>query len=148
MDPRKQLLEQAEQGYAELTAALAGLDEAAMREVWLGTWSARDIVAHVTGWHAEMMPALERLRRGEAPYAEGAYDDADGWNARFVDARRDRTTDQLLRELDRSHRELMDAAVRLPDSLVGEGAPASGLIDGVAGAHYREHAAQIRDWRG
>ena len=147
MDPRKQVLEDAEREYAALKAAIAGLDEKAMREVWLGTWSVRDIVAHITGWHAEMIPALERVGRGEPPYADGAYDDYDGWNARFVAARRDRATADLLREADTSHRELLIAASKLPDASFAEGQPAAGLVDGVAGGHYREHAAQIRDWR-
>jgi hypothetical protein len=147
MDPRKQVLEDAEREYAGLKEAIAGLDEKAMREVWLGTWSVRDIVAHITGWHAEMIPALERLGRGEAPYADGAYDDYDGWNARFVAARRDRGTADLLREADTSHRELLLAAGKLPDTSFAEGQPAAGLVDGVGGGHYREHAAQIRDWR-
>ena len=147
MDARKQLLEQAEQEYAGLKTALANLDETAMRQVWLGTWSARDIVAHITGWHAEMIPALDRMHRGEAPYADGAYDDYDGWNARFVAARQDRPTSELLRELDTSHRDLLIAASRLPEASFAEGQPAAGLVDGVAGAHYREHAAQIREWR-
>ena len=29
----------------------------------------------------------------------------------------------------------------------GEGKSASGLVDGVAAGHYREHAEQIRQWR-
>jgi hypothetical protein len=147
MDARKQLLEQAEQEYAGLKAALANLDETAMRAVWLGTWSARDIVAHISGWHAEMLPALVRMQHGEPPYADGAYDDYDGWNARFVAARQDRPTSELLGEMDVSHRDLLIAASRLPEASFAEGQPAAGLVDGVTGAHYREHAAQIRDWR-
>jgi hypothetical protein len=35
-----------------------------------------------------MIPALERIGRGQAPYADGvSYDDFDAWNARFVEAR-------------------------------------------------------------
>jgi hypothetical protein len=71
VDARKQLLEQAEQEYAGLKTAIADLNEGEMRQVWLGHWSVRDILAHLTGWHAEMIPALERLQRGEAPYPDG-----------------------------------------------------------------------------
>ena len=73
--------------------ALAGLDEARMRQIWLGTWSARDIVAHISGWHREMGPALERLARGERPIAEGvSYDDVDAWNGRFAEAKKTAAT--------------------------------------------------------
>ena len=40
---------------------------------------------------------------------DGAADDTDGWNARFVLARRDRAPDDLVRELDASHRNLRKA---------------------------------------
>jgi hypothetical protein len=147
MDARKQLLEQAEQEYAELKGAIADLSERDMRQVWLGHWSVRDILAHITGWHAEMIPALERLQPAEAPYPDGAYDDTDSWNARFLAARHDRATDDLVREMDASHRDLLNAVSRLPEASFAEGQPAAGLVEGVAGAHYREHAAQIRQWR-
>jgi hypothetical protein len=147
MDAKKQLLEQAEQEYAALKTAIADLNETDMRQVWLGHWSVRDILAHIAGWHAEMIPALGRLQRGEAPYPDRAYDDADGWNARFVAARRECATNDLVREMDASHRDLLTAVSRLPEASFAEGQPAAGLVDGVAGAHYREHAAQIRQWR-
>ena len=147
MGAKQELLQQAEQEYDGLKAAIKGLDETQMRQVWLGSWGVREIVAHATGWHQEMIPALERLGGGEAPYPDGAYDDFNSWNARFVEARKGRSAADLLRELAASHRELLSLASRLPDDLFGEGKSASGLVDGVAGAHYREHAAQIRQWR-
>src|SRR5262249_4743929 len=86
MGAKQELLQQAEQEYDGLKAAIKGLDEPQMSEVWLGTWGVREILAHAAGWHREMIPALERLGRGEPPYPEGAYDDFDSWNARFVEA--------------------------------------------------------------
>lgn len=147
MGTKEELLEQAEQEYDELKAAIKGLDENQMRQVWLGQWGVREIIAHATGWQQEMLVPLERLGRGEAPYPDGAYDDFDSWNARFVEARSGRAASQLLDELAASHRELLSVAARLPGDLFGEGKPASELVNGVATAHYREHAAQIRQWR-
>src|SRR5439155_11412172 len=85
MGAKQELLQQAEQEYEGLKAAIKDLDEAQMSQVWLGSWGVREILAHITGWHREMIPALERLGRGEAPYPDGAYDDFDSWNARFVE---------------------------------------------------------------
>jgi hypothetical protein len=118
-----------------------------MNEEWLGTWGVRQIVAHIVGWHREMMPALARLARGEPPYAEGIYDDFDRWNARFVDERKDVASADLLREMDRSHRDFVHAVEQLSDEALAAGGAARGLVDGVGVAHYREHAAQIADWR-
>ena len=58
-----------------------------MRRPWFGTWGIREILAHITGWHREMIPVLERIARGEKPLADGvSYADLDGWNARLVGA--------------------------------------------------------------
>ena len=147
MGAKQELLQQAEQEYDGLKSAIKSLDDAQMSQVWLGTWGVREILAHATGWHREMIPALERLGRGEKPYPDGAYDDFNSWNARFVEARKGRAAADILGELEMSHRELLAVVSRLPDEHFGEGKPASGLVDGVAAAHYREHAEQIRAWR-
>jgi hypothetical protein len=147
MATRDELLRDADTEYAGLTDALAGLHDGEMSRPWLGSWGAREIVAHIIGWHREMVPALERLGRGEPSYAAGAYDDYDGWNARFVETRGGLTADALRRELEASHRELITVASKLPSELFADGGPAPGVLAGVTTDHYREHAAQIRHWR-
>src|SRR6266446_8773666 len=101
--PKDELLNQAARDYKALQETLTGLNEAQMTEVWLGTWSVKDIVAHISGWHREMTPALDRLARGERPVPSGvSYDDVDAWNARFALAAKGREITDLLLELDRS----------------------------------------------
>ena len=88
MSEKTVLLEEAEVELDRFKRAIAGLSEAEMRETWSGTWAVRDIVAHLSGWHREIGPALERLARGEKPIPEGVnYMDADPWNARFAAAK-------------------------------------------------------------
>jgi hypothetical protein len=147
MEAKQELLEKAEQEYDGLKAAIKGLDEGEMSQIWLGSGGVREILAHITGWHREMIPALERLGRGETPYPDGAYDDFDSWNARFVEARKGHRVEDILREVDASRRDLLSAASRLPDEHFAAGRSASGRVDGVAAAHYREHAEQTRQWR-
>ena len=65
MGDREKLLAEAEEAYGELRGAVAGLDEASMHQVWLGTWGAREILIHISGWHRELLPALGRIGRGE-----------------------------------------------------------------------------------
>ena len=148
MDAKHDMIRSAEREYAQLRAAVHGLDEHRMTEVWLGTWGVREIVAHIAGWHHEMLPALERVARGEAPYTDGTYDDFDRWNKHFVDQRKDLATSDVLLELDASHRALLDAVARLSESDLAEGGAARGLVDGIGAGHYREHSAQITEWRG
>jgi hypothetical protein len=118
-----------------------------MDSQWLGFWGVREILAHIAGWHHEMIPALLHVAQGEPPYPPGTYDDFDAWNARFVERRHGVKAAEILTELAASHRGLVTAASGLSDEHFAPGATARELIDGVGAQHYREHAAQIRAWR-
>jgi len=148
MSEKTTLLSEAETEFTLFKRAIAGLDEARMRQVWLGTWSARDIVAHISGWHREMGPALERMRQGERPIPEGvSYDDVDAWNARFADAKKGAATADILKELDASHATFMQAASGVPDERYVPGKTAHKIVDLNSRHHYHEHRQQIEEWR-
>jgi hypothetical protein len=148
MQTRDELLAAAEREYAAFSAALKGLDDARMTEVWLGTWSAKDIVAHMAGWHREMIPALERLARGERPLPEGVtYDDVDAWNAKFVEARRGASVREAVAELERSHRDFVRAAAAVPAERYQPDKTAWKIVDLNSAHHYKEHGDQVRAWR-
>jgi hypothetical protein len=147
-EPKDELLLTAAREYKAFHEALHGLNEEQMAEVWLGTWSVKEIVAHMTGWHREMLPALERIARGERPVPEGvSYDDVDVWNARFAASAKDREVTELLLELDRSHEDFMLAADRIPAGRFQGGKTAYRTVDAITAHHYREHGDQIRAWR-
>lgn len=147
MRDKDELLSRTSEAFGELRSAIAGLDEDRMRRVWLGTWGVRDILAHISGWHREMIPALGRVARGEAPYPQGAYDDFDAWNARFATAKRAAKTSEILDDLEASHRDFVAAAAALAHEHLEPDATARKIIDGTGPEHYREHAAQIAEWR-
>jgi hypothetical protein len=145
---KAELLNEAAREYRALHEALQGLNEEHMTEVWLGTWSVRDIVGHIAGWHQEMTPALERLARGERPIREGvSYDDVDAWNERFAAVRRSTPVADVLLELDKTHEAFMKAAAAVPDARFQPGKTAWKIVDGNSAHHYREHGEQIRAWR-
>lgn len=145
---KDELLSAAAREYQALHDALAGLNETQLTKVWLGVWSVKDIVAHISGWHRELGPALERMARGERPIAEGvSYDDVDGWNARFVAACAGASVADVLLELDRSHEYFMRAASAVPAERFQPGKTAWKIVDGNSAHHYKEHGDQIRAWR-
>jgi hypothetical protein len=145
---KDELLNLAAREYNAFEAAIHGLNEAQLTEVWLGTWSIREIVAHISGWHREMGPALERLARGEKPLPDGvSYDDVDAWNAKLVAAKQDWPLDEVLLELDRSHEYFMHMAAKVPDERVQPGKTSYRIIDLNSAHHYQEHGDQIRAWR-
>ena len=144
MSDKTRLLQEADEAFLDLRQSIDGLDDGRLTRVWLGTWSIREILVHITGWHQEMLPALARVARGEPAYPAGTYDDFDAWNARFVAAEAGVKVADVLAQLDASHRDFVRAARAVPAAEMGA---ARELIEGTGAGHYREHAAQIRAWR-
>jgi hypothetical protein len=148
MTDRTRQLQEADEAFGQLRRAIEGLDEERARRVWLGTWGVREILIHISGWHREMIPALDAMaRNAPSPHPEGYHDDFDAWNARFVHARGGVKLADVLSELDASHRDFVKAAEAVPEAQFAEGGPARGLVDGIGAGHYREHAGQIAAWR-
>ena len=147
MSDKAALLREADETFSDLHRAIDGLSEEEMREVWLGTWGVREILIHISGWHHAMVPALGHIARGEAPYPAGTYDDFDAWNARFVAEKAGVKAADAAADVEASHRAFLAASRAVPDQHFESGGAARELFDGVAPGHYREHAAQIREWR-
>ena len=148
MSDKRQLLAEAETEFQGLKRAVAGLDEAAMREVWCGTWSVREILGHISGWHREMLPGLERLARGEKPFPAGvSYVDVDAWNAKFAEAKRTWSTADIQRELEEAHGAFLRVASTVPDERVVPERTAYKLVDANSRHHDHEHAEDILAWR-
>ena len=147
MSDKATLLRQDDELFTELREATEGLSDDAVRTVWLGTWSVREILIHVSGWHREMVPAFERIARGEAPFEPGTYDDYDAWNAKLVAGQAGASVADVRGELVAAHAAFVRAASQMPEAAFAAGAESRGLFEGTGPAHYREHAEQIRAWR-
>jgi hypothetical protein len=148
MSGKQELLDEAAFQFQAFHEAIHGLNEDHLTLPCLGAWSIRDIMAHMSGWHRELIPALERLALGQRPFPEGAsYDDIDAWNARFVAASRDVEVTDVLLDLDRSHERFLHAAALVPEERYAPGKTAWRIVDLNSAHHYREHADEIRAWR-
>ena len=148
MSQKQDLLNEAALQFQAFHEVIHGLNEEHLTEVWLGGWSIRDIIAHISGWHREMIPALERLALGQRPIPEGVtYDDVDARNARFVEASRQTEVTEVLLELDRSHERFMHAAAQVPEERYVPDKTAWKIVDLNSAHHYKEHGDEIRVWR-
>jgi hypothetical protein len=142
------LVAELDAAFAELRASTTGLDDAATTHVMQGTWTIKDILAHIAGWHGEVTPALERLARGEKAVPEGLdYGDVDSWNARFADARRGMTPAQVEAELEASFTAFRRALAAVPEARRRPGRTAGQIARDAGFEHYRHHTDQIRRWR-
>jgi hypothetical protein len=147
MSDKATMLREADEEFTGLRRAIDGLTDDQMSRVWLGTWGVREILIHISGWHDVMIPALARVAKGEPPYPPGSYDDFDAWNAKFVEQKAGVKTADVVAELDASHRRFVAAAAAVAERYWAPGGTAREPFDGAGPGHYREHAAQIREWR-
>ena len=148
MTDKTRLLQEADDTFTALRETLDGLTDEDLGRVWLGSWGVREILMHISGWHQAMTPALQRIARGQEPYSQGSYDDFDAWNARFVEQQAGMKLADVLAELVASQREFVNAAATVPESAFAPGGAARDLFEGAGPGHYREHTAQIQEWRG
>jgi hypothetical protein len=141
-------LRQVEDGFARLLAAVDGLDEAAMSERFYDDWCAKDILAHIAGWHHPMTDAMQRMARGERPTPEGVdYSDADAWNARFTAAMKPQSASTIVADLRQSYMNYLRAARAIPDDRYGEGKTVDRLLEASGHGHYREHLPPLEEFR-
>lgn len=144
-----QLLQRLDQAWTALAASYAGLSESEMLEPGAaGTWSVRDIIAHVTWWEEEALQHLPTILAGRRPPRYSVtYGGIDAFNAQMAEQRRELTLAEVLRQRDDTHRRLVDYVRRAPeDQLVRETRFRRRLRLDTYG-HYPEHAAAIQKWR-
>lgn len=140
-------INEAERGFQELLASFAKLDDRAMATVFYGSWSVKDILAHIAGWQHTMTGALQRMARGERPTPEGVdYSDADAWNARFTAAMAGQNPSTVVADLKQSFANYLRAAKALPEDRFGEGKTANRLLEASSYGHYREHIPAIQEF--
>lgn len=148
MSDKETTLKLVDEEYKNLREAIDGLDEGQLSQVWFGAWGVKDIIAHVLGWEREMTALLQRLARGERPTPEGVdYSNSDEWNAKFATEMAPIGSATVLAIWQHVHMNFVNAAKAVPDERFGEGKTANRVLEGSGFGHYREHGAQIRDWR-
>lgn len=145
---KQTVIQRVEDGFRDLLQAVDGLDEPAMSRRFYGDWSAKDILAHIAGWHVLMTAAMERMARGEKPTPEGVdYSDADPWNARFAAAMKPQSAGTIMAALRQSHATFVRAARAIPEDRYGEGKTINRLLEAAGWGHYEEHLPALKDLR-
>ncbi len=146
---REQLLDKLEKAWADLKASYAGLSEAQMTEPGVtGTWSVKDILAHVTTWEEEALKMLPLIREGVTPprYAD-AYGGLNAFNALMSERKRGLSLSEVLAQLDDTHRRLIEYVQSVPDDLFTTETRFRRRLRLDTYSHYPEHARAIREWR-
>ena len=107
-----------------------------------GSWTRKQMLAHVATWHELTIERLSGLMETGEP--QRTPDDEDVINARAARAAVGRTTGEILLDMDHTYRQLRRKVARLTDEqLAAHDAWAAAVIAGNTYGHYREHLADL-----
>ena len=146
---RSRLLKRLEEEWAAFADSYAGLSDPELMEHGVtGTWSVRDIIAHVTTWEEEALKHLPLiLDGGRPPRYSTTHGGIDAFNAWMTERKKDLSLSEVRRQLADTHRRLVAFIERAPeDQLRGETRFRRRLRLDTYG-HYPLHGEAIRAWR-
>ena len=124
-----------------------------------GTWSMRDVVAHLTGWQRRLVAQLKAAQEGQPkpppPWPETLKTD-DDVNAWIYEANRTRTAHQVLDDAHQVHEDMRAVIQALPDEVRIETIESKFPVVWVneqrfaVGEYYHhfydDHLADVRTW--
>ncbi len=146
---RRHLLQRLDTAWGAFEASYAGLSDAQlMRPGVTGDWSVRDILAHVSTWEDEALTHLPLILEGGTPPRYSVrYGGIDAFNARMTAQKERRSLSAVRRELDGTHRRLIDFIQRAPEDQLSRETRFRRRLRLDTYGHYPSHAEAIRQWR-
>lgn len=137
---KQQFIEAVRAERQALLSAVEGVAHATLSTVPVyGTWTAKDVLAHLAAIDVACLGALRQSVKGEdVTWPWESYPDGDSYNAAEVAKRRDRSFSQVRAELERTHRVLLTELEKLPDSWNEDDSPIGWLP-----SHDQEHAEPL-----
>jgi hypothetical protein len=144
----QRVLRRLDQAWAAFRQSYAGLSDAELSEPRaVGEWSVKDIVAHVTTWEAEALQYLPLIAEGGRPPRYSRYGGIDAFNAQTTERKRGLSIQDVLRDLDDTHRRLVDLVQRAPTALLEGSTRFRRRLRLDTYGHSPQHAQAIRRWR-
>ena len=148
MDGRH-LLRRLDAAWGAFNASYAGLSDAQLMKPGVtGDWSVRDILAHVTTWEEEALTHLPLILEGGTPPRYSVkYGGIDAFNARMTEQKARLSLSAVRRQLDGTHRRLIDFIQRAPEGQLSRETRFRRRLRLDTYSHYPQHAEAIRQWR-
>jgi uncharacterized protein (TIGR03083 family) len=154
---RAELVRELAAAREEFVAALAGLDEAQLADPGVADgWSAKDLMAHVTAWEAELLKGLAQGRAGKRPAYFSLTDaDIDARNAQWRKEFKGKALAKVLEDYQTVRGQTLRQVERLTDEDLNDpkkfswtkGESLAQSIQSDTFGHDREHIAEIQKWR-
>jgi hypothetical protein len=140
------LLAELAEARAGLKSVLDGIPESDMTQPVDGTWSVKDMLAHIASWDELGATDLARAARGHVPVLASFKDEEiDDWNASLMRGRTLFSLPQALYELEDRRTRLVETLQACPEDLVA--GPLVARLCEVIIEHDGLHAKEIGDWR-
>ena len=146
---RSDLLKRLDARWQELLASYAGLSEAELVEPGVtGTWSVKDIVAHVTVWEDEALAHLPVVLAGKRPPRYSVtHGGINAFNLQMTQRNRSLALAEVMRLRDDTHRRLVEIVQGVPESECGSDTRFRRRLRLDTYGHYAVHTRAIRAWR-
>ena len=146
---RADLLRRLDARWQDLLASYAGLSDADLLAPGVtGTWSVKDIIAHVTVWEEEALTHLPAILEGRKPPRYSVtHGGINAFNAQMTQRNRDLALADVLRRRDDAHRRLLAFIEGVPESECGGDTRFRRRLRLDTYGHYAVHANAIRRWR-
>lgn len=146
---RQQLSMRLEQAWSDFEESYAGLSDSQMQKMRVtGTWSVRDILAHVTTWEEEALKHLPTILKGEKPPRYSVtHGGINAFNAHMTEQKKNLTLAEVRRQAEDTHRRLIEFVGGVPEEQIRSDTPFRRRLRLDTYSHYPEHAQAIRKWR-
>lgn len=153
---RATLIRRIQEERERLLQALEGLSPEEMSgEPVFGTWTVKDILAHIAVWQGRLITHLFMLEQGRRPkdliLSEA---EVDALNERFYREQKDRPLERVLADFHGTFRQLLKRLERFSDEDLAQSGRFPGLreplvqyIAAETFEHDAEHRADIERWR-
>lgn len=146
---RQQLLKRLDEAWTTFKESYAGLPDSRLTEPGVtGDWSVKDILAHTTTWEEEALKYLPLIIEGGSPPPYARFGGIDAFNARMTEQKRGLSLSDVLRQLDETHRRLINFIESVPEEQITSETRFRRRLRLDTYSHYLKHAEAIRKWRG
>jgi hypothetical protein len=149
VNKRQQVLNRLHKTWRALEESYAGLSEVEMSEPGVtGSWSVKDIIAHVTTWEEEALKHLPLiLMGGKPPRYSVTHGGINAFNAAMTVQKRDFEFAEVLRQRDSVHQRLIELVESIPEDHLSSDARFRRRLRADTYSHYPIHAKAISNWR-
>jgi hypothetical protein len=145
----QQVLARLDTSWKDFEESYRGLSHAQLLVAGVtGSWSVRDIIAHVTWWEEEALTHMPVIREGgSSPRYSITYGGIDAFNAMMTERRKGLSISEVLHQHDEVHERLVHYVRDAPEELFASDTRFRRRLRLDTYGHYPVHAKAIRAWR-